>query len=175
MQTIDMKVCIDCQLQFPATLKYFHKSGKYLISYCKPCSSLRSKAWYQVNAEKAKAATKAWRQANLDKSKTTQKTYYQANPDKVNAKARKRNALKKGNNHIPYTEQQVLNTYGSNCYLCDMPIDFNATRQVGQPGWRSGLHIEHFIALSNGGADTLENTRPSHGWCNLSKGVASAY
>jgi 5-methylcytosine-specific restriction endonuclease McrA len=50
-----------------------------------------------------------------------------------------------------------------------MPIDFNSPRQVGKPGWRSGLHIDHFVDISLGGPDTLENVRPSHGWCNLTK------
>ena len=33
----------------------------------------------------------------------------------------------------------------------------------------SGLHIEHFIDIALGGPDTLENVRPSHAWCNLTK------
>jgi 5-methylcytosine-specific restriction endonuclease McrA len=205
MQTIDMKVCITCNEQKPATLEYFHKQGKSLRTECKPCKNLRTKAYAKANPEKekarkkayresnpdkAQAAIKAWQKANPDKVKASGKAYREANPDKVKARKKawqkanpdklngynhKKRALKKSNEYSPYTEQEVLETYGFNCYLCDMPIDLNAPRKIGKPGWRTGLHIEHFIAISNGGGDTLENTRPSHGWCNLSKGVLNAY
>ena len=74
----------------------------------------------------------------------------------------------------------MFDTYGTNCYLCDMPIDLDAPRRAGFPPkkvkgmwhfWRSGLHVEHFIPITLGGSDTLENVRPSHAWCNLAKGA----
>jgi 5-methylcytosine-specific restriction endonuclease McrA len=65
----------------------------------------------------------------------------------------------------------MLELYGTNCYLCDMPINLQVSGQPGSnPQWRSGLHIEHFVAITNGGSDTIENVRPSHAWCNLTKG-----
>lgn len=69
----------------------------------------------------------------------------------------------------PYTESQVLELYGTNCYLCDLPIDLNNPRGSGKEGWRSSLWIDHFIPVAAGGADTIDNVRPAHGWCNMSK------
>jgi hypothetical protein len=75
----------------------------------------------------------------------------------------------RGNHFEPYTEIQVLALYGIDCYLCHEPIDMEAPRKVGVPGWQRGLHMEHVIALANGGCDDLGNVRPAHGLCNLQK------
>ena len=95
--------------------------------------------------------------------------YKKENRQKVNGYDRKRRALKLKNGHEGYTEVEVLHNYGTNCYLCDMPIDLNAPRKVGLPGWETGLHLDHFIELSKGGSDTLSNIRPTHGLCNLKR------
>ena len=68
-----------------------------------------------------------------------------------------------------YSDLEVLEIYGSNCHICNEPIDLNAPRQCGKPGWEKGLHIDHVYPLSKGGLDTLENVRPSHGQCNIIK------
>ncbi len=47
----------------------------------------------------------------------------------------------------------------------------NAPRKPGIPGWEFGLHIEHVVPISKNGADALYNVRPSHGICNLQKGI----
>ena len=75
------------------------------------------------------------------------------------------------NNTFPgnYSDSDVLSTYGIDCHICQTSIDLNAPRQVGQPGWEKGLHIDHVYPLSKGGLDTLENVRPSHGQCNIIK------
>ena len=74
-----------------------------------------------------------------------------------------------GAKHIPYELNEVLNTYGTNCHICQEPIDMNAPRRVGLDGWEQGLHLDHLIPLSKGGEDTIENIRPTHGQCNLIK------
>ena len=73
-----------------------------------------------------------------------------------------------------YSANTVIAKYGSLCHLCGEDIDLNAPRQTGVDGWDRGLHIDHVIPLSKGGKDTLENVRPSHGWCNLSKSNKSS-
>jgi hypothetical protein len=83
--------------------------------------------------------------------------------------ARKRRALKRNSSTYKYTEKQVLDTYGKNCYLCGKTINMSNSRQVGKKGWESGLHIEHVVDIALGGPDTLQNVRPSHGLCNLTK------
>lgn len=88
------------------------------------------------------------------------------------AKDRKRRALKLAAPSEPYTTQDILDLWGSNCYLCGEPIDLEAPRKTGAEGWERGLHLEHVVALSNGGSDLRKNIRPSHGLCNLQKAAA---
>ena len=137
---------------------------------------------------KRKAYIKAYKQKNKDHILQKQRLYVEANRQKVaeqkkqwkldnpeknlehNRKAeRARRARLKNSITISYTESQVISTYGTNCNICVLEIDLNATRQVGKNGWQMGLHIDHLIPIAKGGSDTLENVRPTHGLCNLRK------
>lgn len=68
-----------------------------------------------------------------------------------------------------YSDQDVIDTYGTDCHICGEAIDFTAPRQCGKPGWEKAFHVDHVYPLSKGGADTLENVRPAHGQCNIIK------
>lgn len=74
-----------------------------------------------------------------------------------------------------YSPQQVLDTYGTDCHICNVPIDLNAPRQCGKPGWELGLQIDHLYPLSKGGTDTMDNLRPAHGYCNNIKNASVDY
>lgn len=109
--------------------------------------------------------------------------YYHKNKKKIyetkkkNPKYRQRKAIqksrrkarKKRNRVEPYTLDQVLELYGTNCYICSKPIDLNATRVCGKPGWENGLHLDHVIDIQYGGADAIDNVKPTHALCNLKK------
>lgn len=74
--------------------------------------------------------------------------------------------------HRMVTDAEVIDTYGMNCHLCGEPVDMEAPRTPAKGiGWELGFQREHVVALANGGADTLENTRPSHALCNVKKGI----
>lgn len=90
-------------------------------------------------------------------------------PEKVRELSRKRRAQKINNGFEKYAESEVLELYGTNCYLCNTQIDMDASRRCGDPGWEKGLHIEHVVNIALGGPDTLDNVRPSHALCNLTK------
>ena len=159
----------------------------------------RSKLWYENNLEKSKATNKAWKENNREKIKETRmayakkncekiaeknklwyeknrerlieakKIYRKNNPERGRGYVRKRRARKNNNGVEAYTEQQVLEFYGTDCHICQKPIDLSANRAVGSPGWEKALHIDHIIPISKGGPDTIENVKPAHGYCNLSK------
>lgn len=115
----------------------------------------RSLAWRNENKELANSMTKAWKEANLDKHRSY----------KRKSQNKRRSAYSED-----YLESDVISLYGSICYICNKEIDLLASRPVGAPGWQNGLHIDHVVPLSKGGHNTLENVRPTHGICNISKG-----
>jgi hypothetical protein len=173
MQT---KKCTKCERELPATLEYFHakQTGKFgIFAVCKSCRVIEKKIYTEKNKARIKDVNSQYylRNRNDILRKTSQ--YKKDNVEIVRKYSRrlgsKRRALEKNNGYNKYTEDQIFELYGTNCYLCDMPINLNAPRKTGVPGWRSGLQIEHFVDIAKGGPDTLENVRPSHGWCNLTK------
>jgi 5-methylcytosine-specific restriction endonuclease McrA len=80
-------------------------------------------------------------------------------------------AKKNGGKYEYYTRQQILDRDGSDCYLCQEPVDFNAPHTRGEPGWETYPHVEHVIPLAKGGDDTLSNVKIAHAKCNIDKGV----
>jgi 5-methylcytosine-specific restriction endonuclease McrA len=172
-----MKTCKICQKDFPATTEYFNlsASGKYLNSYCKPCTSkkaieyaknnphIRAKI-LEKNKDKRRIQTKIYREKNKEKISELKKAWTKANPHRANATKRRYRVSKRNGIVEKYTDDQVLAKYGTDCYLCQEPIDLNIPRTEPK-----GLNIEHVIPIVKGGPDTLENVRPSHRNCNLSK------
>jgi hypothetical protein len=158
---LTIKACTSCSKEYPNTLEYFYKEKLAidgLRSKCKKCHNSQTLGSYYKNPELYKTLGKAWRSNNKDVSR------------KINRKhENKRRALKLGNGHEEYTEEQILELYGINCNICSLPIDLNATRRIGKPGWENGLHIDHVVPISKGGPDMLSNVRPTHGLCNIIK------
>lgn len=162
---------------------------------CKACNRLTKNIYRKNNLEKMREYQKKYRKENpkkvkkyyykskkrvikdLDlhrqKNKEYNYKYRKKNPEKLREiwrqKDRTRRAKIKQNGYEKYTESQVLERYGLNCHICNEHIDMNATRLIGQPGWEQSLHIEHYVDIALGGPDTLENVRPSHAKCNLTK------
>jgi hypothetical protein len=170
-----------------------------LRSLCKPCDSKKATLWAKNNREKRKVTAKRasanyrkknpkkvsednerfrqknpdyakeWAKANPEKVKMARNKHYQNNIPKTLERNRRRKVRILGNGFSPYTEQEVLEKYGTSCYLCNEEIDFSAPRWTKYSGWERGFHIEHVLDIALGGSDTLENVRPSHGLCNLRK------
>jgi len=177
-----MKTCTLCNIDYPETTEYFYKKRNSLESWCKKCRSadskqrnlknrdirLKKQREYRLNnREILRIKSKEYYLLNIDSRKAAQKKWHLNNLESLRKRSNKRRALIKNNGHESYTEQDIHDTYGSNCYLCDMPIDFKLPRKH-----RLGANIEHFIAITNGGPDKLENVRWSHKACNLTKGAA---
>jgi 5-methylcytosine-specific restriction endonuclease McrA len=68
-----------------------------------------------------------------------------------------------------FTMEEITGLYGTDCYHCNEPIDFEAPRATGAPGWEKSYHPDHLVPLSKGGLDILDNIRPSHAQCNVRK------
>ena len=125
----------------------------------------------ELYGDKRKKSKKKWVKNNPDKVKATTQRYLKKHPEKSLAKNRKRRADKKNVEHENYSTEDIINIYGTKCYLCKKEIDLSATRRTGFGNWQDGLQLDHVIPISKGGSDTIKNVRPAHGLCNLRKGV----
>lgn len=165
-----MKTCSKCNET--KSLDFFHKDStrkSRLNPRCKKCVSDYSKKNKDILVQRSID----WRNLNRNKFNEYRVIYNKNNKEKINeisrVSRRKRRALKFKNGFEKYSEFDVIDKYGKICYLCNYEIDLNAARRIGVDGWELGLHIDHFIPLSKGGPDTLENVRPTHGLCNIKK------
>jgi 5-methylcytosine-specific restriction endonuclease McrA len=131
----------------------------------------RKRKYWLANRERLLAQHKDYVKKNRHISRRKQKKFWAKNPEKAQAFNRKRRARVNNVEHIPYTKDEVLERYGTDCHICGTPIDLKAPRGSGKKGWERGLHLDHLIPISKGGPDTIENIRPAHGVCNLSKGA----
>jgi Zn-finger protein len=151
-------------------------------------NNLRTKAykakWYQDNKERLSEEARKYREINKNEIARKKQAYDQLNkekskirldrwkanhPDGVNAISRRRRAKVNGVISDAHTEQDVLNIWGMDCHLCNKPIDLDAPRSAGKPGWEWGLHLDHVIPINVGGPNTIDNVKPAHGLCNLRK------
>jgi 5-methylcytosine-specific restriction endonuclease McrA len=144
-----------------AAKKYYEKNKEALIAY--------KKDYHQKNKEAYNERSRMRYQENKEALKPYKSEYAKNNRAMYNEAKRRRRARMLGNGVEVYTELQVLETYGTDCHICNRPVDMSAPRRSGDPGWETGLHIDHVIPISRGGQDSLANVRPSHGVCNLKK------
>ena len=116
---------------------------------------------------------KNWHKNNRDKVKLHKKKWVENNPESVRkiklVMENRRRARMLNNGFESYKLDEVISQYGTNCHICNKPIDFDAPRKTGSKGWEMGLQLDHVIPVSKGGSDTIQNVRPSHGKCNSTK------
>lgn len=104
-----------------------------------------------------------------DKARAYSREYRAKNPEKYGEQSRRRRAQRLNNGFAKYSEKEMLETYGTSCHLCGSEVDLSAPRQCGKYGWELGLHVDHVLPIAQGGPDTLENVRPAHAKCNISR------
>lgn len=131
----------------------------------------KRRAYYKANKDLIYKKVKEYQNNNMDKVIEWKKAYARRNPEVGRQAKRRRRAKEKSVPFEKYTTEEVLALYGTNCFICSKPINLNAPRQCGKPGWRHALHIDHLIPISRGGSDTLDNVRPTHGECNIHKSM----
>lgn len=154
---------------------------------CKECRAAHTAsviAWRKANVDKVKAYKAKWLVENKEAIQQQRKEYcertkdakrqttlkhYKNNKDLYLAAGRRRRARRRDNRIEIYSTQQVLDMYGTLCHICQEEIDLYASRRSGIGNWERGLHIDHVIPIAKGGSDTLDNVKPAHAQCNLSK------
>lgn len=186
------KICNICKQQKDLTCFSPLTKGLYgRRASCKPCEAEKARIRRQLNPAAHRAAVEKYRKSNPDVMAQRDSRYYAKNREKILEKNKKwrrdnpersaelnrlkehrRRARKNRVSVEPYNESQVIDAYGSSCHICGLEIDMDAPRKVGLLGWQKGLQIDHVIALSSGGSDSIENVRPAHGDCNIRKGAS---
>jgi len=130
----------------------------------------RCKRNYGTACDSCKAAAALYRKKQVaqDPAKFTKQKRDSERRTGRNTKGRRR---LKGGKHRYWTRQQIIKRDGLNCYLCGIPVDFEANPVQGRSGWEMYPHIDHVIPLALGGDDTIENVKLAHAKCNIDKGV----
>jgi len=65
----EMKLCSECGNEYPATLEYFYRNGKWLSGYCKPCMRKINSQWKKDNPQKNRDYNKKWNMANKTRAR----------------------------------------------------------------------------------------------------------
>lgn len=181
---MEHKKCLVCGKSFPATTEYFYKHRDSIHGKCKTCYN-KYQSEKQLSPEYKEKRTKrlASQREHINKR---QRSYWAANnerllkyhrqwgknhPDIGLAKVHRRRALKIGNGTEKYTKKDVIEKYKATCHICGKRINLKISGKPGSPNWRKGLHLDHVVPLIKGGPDILANVRPSHGGCNVDKGI----
>ena len=149
------RTCTSCKTEYPATLEYFYKqpSGKDgLKSICKDCACSIAMDYYLANKEKLQFGFYLYQKNNRDKRRQIR---------------RREKAKLAGVLNDNWTDEQLIATYGTDCYICNEAIDFDAPKQ-GEDSEYS-YWPDHVIPYSRGGDNTIDNVRPCHRVCNQNK------
>jgi 5-methylcytosine-specific restriction endonuclease McrA len=180
------------------TLSGYRKHAWRKDSKCQQCWNARAaymREQRKLPEQKLKELSyrRAWSSRNMDKKLEYSRKYYKKNSEKLAAQQRKNRAKNPnfkanqaaashrrrsrmyGQEYDFFKEKEILEKYGTKCHLCGGEIDINAPRASKARGklgenWQNALHIDHIVPLSKGGTHTIDNVRPAHAWCNLSKG-----
>lgn len=150
------RTCTGCNIEFPNTFEYFYRQGERTMSICKPCANKRSMDYYIANKEKMQLKFHLWQKNNKDKRRAIR---------------RREKAKLAGVLNDNWTDEQLIKNYGTDCYLCNEPIDFDAPKQG--PGSDYSYWPDHVIPYSKGGDNIITNVRPCHSKCNRSKNSKS--
>lgn len=129
--------------------------------------------WRRANGDDyQKEYQKIYKRNHASEIKEYVTEYRKNNPEYSARHDRRRRARKAQVYSERYSKEDILKAHGTSCYLCGEEIDMSAPRVVGTPGWHSGLHLDHVIPISAGGADAIYNVKPAHGLCNIRKNSA---
>ncbi len=114
-----------------------------------------------------------YRKNHPEKLRASYEKRYKENREYYNNGARVRRAKELSAYREPYSVEDVLRMWGSACHLCGELVDLDAPRHAvskNNEGWQRGLHLDHVVPIGQGGPDIVENVKPAHASCNLSRG-----
>lgn len=124
--------------------------------YCKPCHRESVIASNKKNPE----VKKANRLIHMSKELETNRLYKKNNKERINAINRNRKALMKYGRYDNHNHSDVQRLYllqHGKCAICKVIVN-------------NDYHVDHIIALKNGGANSNDNLQILCPLCNIAKG-----
>lgn len=187
-----MKLCSQCNKWLPLTTEFWHRHKQTRDGFhnpCKECNAERNRETYLKDKDRIKEQVKIYRQDNLEKTKTYRKQWGFENADKVReynhqyqhnnpdkrriwgkkyrennrektaTLARQRRARDKGaeGRHTIEEIHSLYRVQGGLCFHCGVNLTV------------TGYHGDHWIPLSRGGTNWIENIRLLCPKCNRRK------
>jgi 5-methylcytosine-specific restriction endonuclease McrA len=118
----------------------------------------RNKAWQDANLEAYKAAINAWHKAHPARIKAIHRKWRETNPEGVKAHAHKTRAKrqKADGRHSAAEVKTLLEKQRGRCAYCRISI-------------RPEYHVDHIVALANGGTNWISNIQLLCPPCNRRK------
>ncbi|MEU3281590.1 HNH endonuclease [Streptomyces antibioticus] len=124
---------------------------------CKLCRRQRAKESYERNPERYHLAHRAWYQLNRDKAIAATKRWAEANRERVALTSRLKKHRRRAAGVLTAAEWQlIVALHGRRCLAC---------------GSDGPLTIDHVVPVSKGGVNTAANVQPLCSTCNTSKGA----
>jgi 5-methylcytosine-specific restriction endonuclease McrA len=115
------------------------------------------RAYRETHREEFRAHSKRYTRRHPDRVRATQRAYWQRHPEKKAMHAhRRRTREQAGGTYNDQQWQSLCDWFGGVCLAC---------------GLATALEVDHVIAVSTGGPNTIENLQPLCGTCNKSKGT----
>lgn len=190
-----MKICKDCQTEYPATTEYFHKaphSRLGLNTLCKTCRSKKRKAAYRDNpelAEKERLRVKRWYHSDIEHARKQRRESHARNPQSNRDRVRqwRESNPNKYQQQNAYSQQRYAGMKRRRANKLDAsgshtPEDIQAQydNQDSRCYWCSNAvhdtyHADHVTPLSRGGSDNPDNIVIACPSCNGSKQDKLAY
>lgn len=121
---------------------------------------------YLKHKERKLKYQEEYRSKNKEKLRISDRIYYLNNKAKREAQKRVRELRFEEVPAEDFTAEEISDTHGTVCYLCETPIDL-----MEESGWTTSPQIDHVHPISH--PDTpghvLSNVKWTHARCNLSK------
>jgi len=150
------KICTVCKEEKSVT--EFHKRRGGFRPACKICRKPATRIYNTANRKKIADSCKLWRETNKERMIEYRKKYREDNPAKIAVNNRNRRARKKlaGGTHTAADVINLFNLQKKKCAVCKKSII-------------KGYHVDHVIAIVNGGTNDKYNLQLLCASCNLTK------
>lgn len=122
--------------------------------------------WIEENKDRYREGQRRYREEHRDEMREYLRQYYLDHPEKFEGYGRRRRALLRSLPSDGYTEEQVSETHGTICQLCNTEVDTELAW-----GRDDSPCIDHVHALAREGSpgDVIDNVRWAHALCNIKK------